>query len=57
MNGGENRGELHKGAILRFSMTDHNGRLVVAVWLAGIAGFLHGLGPSIPLLVDSPPGV
>ena len=35
-------------------MTEYDGRFVVAVGLAGVAGVLHGLGPGIPLLVSEP---
>lgn len=35
-------------------MAGSDSRFVVAVGLAGIAGGLHGVGPSIPLLVEQP---
>jgi hypothetical protein len=35
-------------------MTEYDKRFAVAVGLAGIAGGLHGVEPSIPLLVDQP---
>lgn len=35
-------------------MIQYDGRFLLAVGLASIAGGLHGFGPSVPLLVDQP---